>query len=58
MNIYILFVERWGGQHYYSETVEAYVSEEEANAEAVKLQGSLRTCDTRYYVEEVALYGV
>lgn len=51
--IYVICVERWGGNSYYTELVEAYANEDAAKDEADKLQGKLSPADTRYFVEAI-----
>lgn len=51
--VYLLMCERWGGQHYYTEVVAAYNSEEKAEEQAKASQGKVPKCDLSYFVEEV-----
>lgn len=51
MNIvYVLMVERWGGQHYQTEVVEVFKDEEVAYRVALANQCRIPICDVRYYV--------
>ena len=51
--VYLLMCERWGGQHYYTEVIEAYHDKEKAYAQAKASQGTVPKCDLSYFVEEV-----
>lgn len=51
--VYVLMVERWGGNSYQTEVVEAFKDEEVAHYARIQNQGKLPNCDVRYYVEAV-----